>query len=479
MRFFEFVILESTKSDLNALAQTAKDLPDADPKKSKILDFIKRVIASVTGRTQEAVYETTDAEIDAVMTQLAGISDLKLEDPKIAGAVKNVMAQFGKQQRKAGEDKIKQQINKFLQEYSVAIDGLSTKIQDNAAVIKKYYDIEIAKGRLNSTERRSLIRKENAKKALDGTIGAVFTQSIMNPDNPLLLDNKKKTQLVKFLKQSKQGIVPFSKMIEQGQGNIAEMIDPIYKPIFDEFKEKLFRAQPPAQAGNWGPGEIGLIVLGNPLKKPDGSGDLETAGGVKFELKASREHTKGGRLSPPDANTGKLTTKWQSVLNQYFKGLPVQDYQYKDTKRKIGNLNFYPGAMPYINELIQKQQARTKTKFKTKKFVKDAIQLTLDNPITKEEETNFISPMVDAKNLINYDVFKVQFSKLLFFRYKTQGSQEKFSAILVFNPDKLNYTVIKSADDIEQQEKDKIITITGGIDFDGTQVTKSPQIGIA
>ena len=162
MRFFEFVILESTKSDLNALAQTAKDLPDADPKKSKILDFIKRVIASVTGRTQEAVYETTDAEIDAVMTQLAGISDLKLEDPKIAGAVKNVMAQFGKQQRKAGEDKIKQQINKFLQEYSVAIDGLSTKIQDNAAVIKKYYDIEIAKGRLNSTERRSLIRKENA-----------------------------------------------------------------------------------------------------------------------------------------------------------------------------------------------------------------------------------------------------------------------------------------------------------------------------
>ena len=479
MRLYEFIIVESTKQDIGALAQTAKDLPDTDPNKSKILNFIKKIIASVTGRTQEAVYETTDAEIDAVMTQLAGISDLKLEDPKIAGAVKNVMAQFGKQQRKAGKTDITQQIKKFLQEYSSAIDELSTKIQDNASAIKKYYDLEIAKGRLNSNEKRSLIAKENARKALINTISAVFSESIMNPDNPLLLDNKKKTQLVRFLKQAKQGIVPFSDMIEQGRGNIEKMIDPNYKTIFDEFKEKLFRAQPEAQAGNWGPGEIGLIVLGNPLKKPDGSGDLETAGGVKFELKASRDRNKGGRLSPPDANTGMLSTKWQGVLNNYFKGLPVQDYQYKDTKRRPERLNFYQNAIPYINDLIQKQQARTKTKFPTKKFVKDAIQVTLDNPITKDEEIKFISPMVDAKNLINYDVFKVQFSKLLFSRYKAEGLEEKFSAILIFNPDTLNYTVIKSADDLEQQEKDKIITITGGIDFAGKQVTKSPQIGIA
>lgn len=479
MRLFEFIITESTKQDITVLAQQAKDLPDTDPKKSKILNFIKRVIASVTGKTQEAVYETTDAEIDAVMAQLAGIPDLKLENPKIVGAVKNVMAQFGKEQRKAGEDKITKEIQKFLEDYSVAIDELSDKIQDNASAIAKYYELEFAKGRLTKNEKKALINKENAKKALINTIGAMFTEAIMDPKNPLLLDQQKKKQLVLFLKQAKSGIVPFSKMIAQGTGNITKMVAPAYLKIFNEFKEKLFIAQPPAQAGNWGPGEVGLIVLGNPLKKPDGSGDLETEGGVKFELKASRESLQGGRLSPPDANTGALGNKWQSVLNRWFKGLPTQDYQYIDNKRKPERLNFLQRAMPYINSLISKQQTRSRKKFDTVSFVRDAIQLTLDNPINANEIDKYIKPVVDANNLIDFTKFKTNFSKLLFSRYKGDDVGEKFSAILVFNPDTLNYTVIKTADELESKEKDKIIVITGGIDFAGKQVTKSPQIGIA
>jgi len=479
MRLYEFRIVESTKQDIGDLAQTAKNLPDTDPNKSKILNFIKKIIASVTGRTQEAVYETTDAEIDAVMAQLAGIPDLKLENPNIVGAVKNVLQQFKKNQKSAAANEIKLQIQKFLKNYAGAVEDLSDKIQDNASAIKRYYDLEIQKGRLNSREKRNLISKENAKQALINTISAMFTGSIMNPDNPLLLDEKKKKQLLLFLKQAKQGIVPFSKMIQQGTGNIEKMVHPNYKAIFDEFKEKLFRAQPEAQAGNWGPGEIGLIVLGNPLKKPDGSGDLETVGGVKFELKASRDKNKGGRLSPPDANTGKLTNKWQSVLNDFFKELPKQDYQYNDVKRKPQRLNFYDRSIPYINGLIQKHESITKKRFNTKSFVKSAIQVTLDNPITDDEVKQYINPIIDSNNRIDFTKFLTYFSKLLFSRYKGDSDTEKFSAILVFNPDTLNYTVIKSAEDLEKQEKDKIITITGGIDFDGKQVTKSPQIGIA
>jgi hypothetical protein len=97
-----------------------------------------------------------------------------------------------------------------------------------------------------------------------------------------------------------------------------------------------------------------------------------------------------------------------------------------------------------------------------------------DNLPTAEELAPYVDMMMDG-NKIDYTKFVRTYTKFLFDRYQGSGKDKKFKNIIVFNPGTTTYTVLDSSADLDSD----LVTIKGGIDFAGTQVPKSPQIGIA
>jgi len=76
----------------------------------------------------------------------------------------------------------------------------------------------------------------------------------------------------------------------------------------------------------------------------------------------------------------------------------------------------------------------------------------------------------------DYEKFVRGYAKFLYNRYKGVGQEEEhFKNIIVFNPGQETYTVIDGADDFDNEK----VVITGGIEYGGSQVPKSPQVGVA
>ena len=114
--------------------------------------------------------------------------------------------------------------------------------------------------------------------------------------------------------------------------------------------------------------------------------------------------------------------------------------------------------------------------FDTKGFLYTSIAGAFTNDAPDKKELNpYVEPMVGDDNTVNYNVFVRNYAKFLFSRYQGKEENKKFKNIIVFNPGTTTYTVLDGADDIDRDD----VTVTGGIEFGGAQVPKSPQIGIS
>ena len=130
----------------------------------------------------------------------------------------------------------------------------------------------------------------------------VMCMSSLRP--PDLVGSTSKMELQKklrsFLNASKEGIVDWGTIMTAGKGKTAsidQFVPAEYREIFEMFTDKLFNSRPPTTAGAWGPGEVGLILIGNPVTKAGDGGDLQDSKtGDKFELKGSKNSKKGGNI---------------------------------------------------------------------------------------------------------------------------------------------------------------------------------------
>ena len=61
-----------------------------------------------------------------------------------------------------------------------------------------------------------------------------------------------------------------------------------YADVYENFGNILGRTIDKSGAGAWGPGELGLLMLSDPVKKGS-KGDIETGSGKQVEVKASKK----------------------------------------------------------------------------------------------------------------------------------------------------------------------------------------------
>ena len=246
-----------------------------------------------------------------------------------------------------------------------------------------------------------------------------------------------------------------------------------YKEMFELFKTQLMSARPPTTAGAWGPGEVGLILLGNPTTKAGDGGDLMDANTkVKFELKSSNDEKKGGRLSPDGLSTDEKKNEFNTIKKDYFGVVLLKKL---GSKSRIRKHSVNKGFIEEFNTLIDKGLRTKGRAFNTKQFLIDIIKAAFSSNVPSNKELlPYVNKMI-VNNKIEYDKFVRTYSKFLMDRYQGLGEDKNFSSIIVFNPKSTTYTVLDSSKDLDSAD----VVITGGIEFGAKQVPKSPQIGIA
>jgi hypothetical protein len=271
-----------------------------------------------------------------------------------------------------------------------------------------------------------------------------------------------------------RGIIDFAKLVKSKAGNIDNLVPPQYKDVYDQIKNSLMTANPGQTGANWGPGELGLAILGQPVSKA-GKGDLKIGDEI-IELKASSNPTKGGRFGSTALRNGgtqsKIFEKALNDLNQTMKKKfnltpGTEDYVYGPNVKfswKQFSRNFIFGLNRFIK--INKTQQKDVIEF----LQTVAMSCLDENQINFKLNFTGINNSLNPDNTIDPVKFQIAYSKMLYEIYKTVDQKEK---ILIINPVSGNYKVIDDAEDLNNVVYGSTI-----IDFSDTQAKASPQVGL-
>jgi len=471
-------VTSQTDQTIDKIADIGKKTNDP-----KINDHIKKVFQKVIdyankalGKTQESMNEQPAVAITST-DQGAMLVKNKLDDmAKKFGNLNPNLKQYVEKQfndifafaQKTGVEKgaadERQALNDFLIKFDSTIDALTNKITSSEQAF-----IDANSGDPTKKVQKSISTKKNTISVIKQVIRSIFSGKVFKQGT--IGDRELQKKLLSFLNAAKEGIVDWGKILQAGKGkkaSVESFVPSEYKEIFEMFKTQLFRARPPTTAGAWGPGEVGLILLGNPITKASDSGDLQDAKtGAKFELKGSNKATKGGRLSPEGLSTTKMPGVFNNLKDRY---IGTKALRKAGTKSSLNKPSFNTSFIDAFNDLID-----SGLKVKTKEFVTDVIKGAFTDQIPTDKELEpYVAKMIKG-NKIDPQSFLRNYSKFLFDRYQGTGKDTSFQNVIVFNPGTTTYTVLDSSKDLDSPD----LKITGGIEFNATQVPKSPQIGIA
>jgi len=440
----------------------------------KVIDYANKAI----GQQQESINEEPQIAT-APPDQMANFLKSKLDDmiaklgstandPKIKKYLEkqlnDIRAYAEKSDVQKGMDIGRNELNAFLTKYDGAINALTNKITSAEQAF-----VDANSDATGKTMQKDVSTKKRTIDAIKGVVNSIFTGKLFKKG--AITDQQLQNKLLTFLKAAIEGIVDWGRILEAGKGNkasVEQFVPAEFKEMFELFKTELFRARPPTTAGAWGPGEVGLILIGNPITKAGDGGDLQDSKtGKKFELKGSNNPKKGGRLSPEGLSTSKNPKAFKTVKDKHIGAKRLQQLG------KNSYLNYPSLNLRFIkayNELVDKG-----LKIDTKQFLTDTViaAFTTNFP-TNKELAPYVKQMV-VGNKIDYDMFVRAYAKFLMVRYQGEGKDKNFEGIIVFNPGTTTYTVLGSSADLDSDH----LEISGGIEFGATQVPKSPQIGIA
>ena len=461
--------------DLIATANASND-PEYEKETQNLLvkarDFLKKILGKPQTEDVAPQVEATKDEILALLQQIKQKSNYTPEQFKDVETqlTQSFLQMVGRKEREAekrgektGIEKGRNELNDFLKNFDSAIDALTNKITSSEQAF-----VDANSGDTGKTMRKEVARKQNTIDVLKGVISSIFTGDLFQAKNINNMELQKK--LLSFLNASKEGIVDWGTIMTAGKGKTAsidQFVPAEYREIFEMFKDKLFNSRPPTTAGAWGPGEVGLILIGNPVTKAGDGGDLQDSKtGDKFELKGSKNSKKGGRLSPKGLSKEPNSKLFKVVKDKHIGAKRLQKL---GTKSRLNYSSLNQGFVKAYNELIDQG-----VKIDTKAFLTDTIMaaFTTKRP-TDKELAPYVKQMIIGKKM-DYDMFVKAYAKFLFDRYQGKGEEQAFKNIIVFNPTSTSYTVLDSSKDLDHPD----LEITGGIEFGADQVPKSPQIGI-
>jgi hypothetical protein len=439
---------------------------------------LKEEIASVE-KDIEAICQAMGDKCDTVIANLRKF--LESAYAKITALVSQGQQQGREEEFAAGQ--------KFLKEFDSVISAVTAKV---TGTLSAFQANQVKQNAVDQTvEVKQALDETQIQKAVRGTITAIFSDLAHKAVSREELVKQRKL-LGEFLTKCIKGIVPLTKLIDAGSGNILNQLQGSkFKAIYDRVIKDLLGAQPAGSgAGAWGPAELGLSVIGSPVNK-DGKGDLNIGGNRRIELKASKNATSGGRINTPVVNKGiggkgDYDIAWREyapLLGIKQSGSQVQ-FQVnlksgKVAEKSIKYTTWGPTLIDHVlNPAIRKRGIDRAT---TIQFLTDVAVAPVLADFKKEARKRLKMARAVAKDgsIIGKE-FLSQYIALLMSFY-AEG-EEKVEEILVINPVTGNFQVINAGDPKGIQEKidsGAIQTSTTWIDFTDKQSTASPQIGTA
>lgn len=447
---------------------------------------------------------------------------LELEN-KLAQAEEEKI-KYGKQQFRAGtKSEFKTNKQAFAKIAELAAE-LAHKVQGTLNTIKKAYDEQIArgdysKGNLGDALRPAVKAPTTAsKQELINLITDMFSRPLGDAED-IPQRNARLRNLSSFMTRCIQGIVDFEDLLDKKRGNVLiSLKDDEEANQVIEMIGNLLLIKPSATAGNWGPGELGLAIIGTPVQKGK-KGDLLVSG-RDIELKASQNPEKGGRLGTVALNKGDAGySTYEKALKTLFanagykKGdldfslktkeetneartkkvkelkkskLPSNNVGvYVDEKGNEKDIKWTSFGRTFVNNALNPKIKNRVGIETTKTFLTSvATSCLIDrykNKVGGEWDTSFVEDSVNTDGTIDYDAFAKGYAKMLYDIYQSVDGKGE---IMVLNPLTGSYYVMLGSDDFEQAlvsdgEYEPIKIGSVAIDFTDSQGKASPQIGIA
>jgi len=402
---------------------------------------------------------------------------------------------------------------------------LANKVSGILNELKKAADAQIALGKANPEMRRPKVPKPKktvpVKKELVNLLTDTFSRPLAGATSIEDRDERA-NRITEFMTRCMTGVIKFEELLDAKRGNVLSLLTNEDDQKIVEIIGNLLLIKPSATAGNWGPGELGLAILGDPVTKSNDKGDLDINGRL-IELKASQNPEKGGRLGTQALEKGlaglpKYYEALQSLLSSaYGKNIPF-DFSLKKAAKKSeelaearkqtklhlkhtavlpnNNLGVYTTADGKQKDIKWTSFGRTfvnlslnpKIKNKvgsdtTKDFLR-SVALSCLNPLFSElYDTSFVDNCVGKDGTIKYETFTAGYTKML---YQIYQIKDKVGEIMVLNPNSGSYYVLSGPDDIDSAmqadpsgEFQNVQIGSVCIDFTDSQGKASPQIGIA
>jgi hypothetical protein len=423
----------------------------------------------------------TDMLINTLMAEIEKVID-KTKKKAMLTMVKNLVATAKQEEFTAGKG-IKDQLKK-----SATI--LAAKISGTLEALKLQYDEQIKEGDPQAPKRNSKSPKEINQELID-LIEGIFNKPV-GQANTIQQRDEISTKILSFMQRCETGIIDLKAKIAAGKGIITGGINSEDQEILDMLENALMKAKPGKTAGNWGPGELGLAILGTPVNKGS-KGDLDV-GGEMIELKASQNPKKGGRFGSTALQRG---TDGKSDYTEALRdlltaaGYNPRQLLDKSNPRYIGTVPAAKGKTKTVSHLSFGQtfiDAGLNPKIKDRVSQAETLnflEMVAISCITQEYKTTIKTKTLFANcanpdGTINLPLFNLKYSQMLYSLYQKTDDVGK---IMVLNPLTGSYRILKGPNDLATATKSdgenapvQFSTVT--IDFSDSQGKASPQIGI-
>jgi hypothetical protein len=520
MRFFEFKLPEpgtdfsaQIEAELNNLSNIVDKKPEVEDKINAGLQKLIKLAKTSAGpaekpaqpaaapapqqksqleppasETKETMFDEaaaaismTDSLVSTLMTELANVVD-NAKKKAILGMLKNLVAEAKQEEFSAGKDIINQ--------LKSSANILAAKISGTLEALKQQYDEQISEGDPQAPKRNSKSPKEVNKELID-LIEGIFNKPISQANTIQQRDAIAK-KILSFMKRCEVGVIDLKAKIAAGKGIITSGISAEDQEILDMLENALMKAKPGKTAGNWGPGELGLAILGTPVNKGS-KGDLDV-GGEMIELKASQNPKKGGRFGSTALQRGtdgkaEYTEALRDLLTTA--GYNPKQLLDKSNPKYIGLLPAAKGKTKTVSHLSFGQtfiEAGLNPKIKGRVSPDDTLnflEMVAISCITKEYKYDIrtkplFQSCVNGDSTINLPMFNLKYSEMLYGLYQKTDDVGK---IMVMNPLTGSYFILGGPKDLAKAAKSdgknapiQFSTVT--IDFSDSQGKASPQIGI-
>lgn len=409
-----------------------------------------------------------------------------------------------------------------------SVEELKIKLNDNASLLK-YLKFQAGKG---DKEAKQLVNELNAKavvlnqlldkalkhaqqsyKSLDkyitkmlSKVNDVNEQNIARARSIFLNDEIPIEDAKRFLEVAQTGVIDMTSMVKKSKGKLDQFVvnDPVVKRVYLKVVNDFIGWIPGKTAGNVGPAEYGLVMLGNPAGK-EKKGDLKI-GDEMFEVKASnliQTEKKAGGLSTPERtgaifDTGVSSKSiWPavaSILKQYgFKNLTEKKVSKKSNVSKefirfsltASNFENYNAEFDRLGMNLSKRADLltdiAETVFPNANFnkilVKSQIQKILAT--TKGRLTPAMIPPGESESLRNNNALLKYLNTLALQTYREEG--ESKTNFLFINKSTRQFRVYRGAElDTELSNPNSDLKLINGIAFSlqDKQSKATPKIAL-